>query len=185
MIHNHDRSGWIGASDTYTVMGRWDTKTFEKFWRIKLGLDTSHLETNAMKTGTAFEHKILNAINVEKRDRQIRRRCLRLRVNLDGEDRDTIYEVKTYGKDVFRVSKAYWMQAQVEMFATGKRLQIVAYRLEPDDYGNWLRPVDLARISFHPVEYDREWIEEKYLPRLRILAECLKKGVWPHDNADR
>jgi len=179
MIHNHDRSGWIGASDTYTVMGRWDTKTFEKFWHVKLGLDTSHFETNAMKTGTAFEHKILDAIGVTRRDRQIRRRGLRLRVNLDGEDHDTIYEVKTYGKDSFQISKAYWMQAQVEMYATGKNLQIVAYRLEAEDYGNWLRPIAPERLSFHPVEYDGIWVEEKYLPRLRYLAECLREGRWP------
>jgi len=184
MIHNHDRSGWIGASDTYTVMNRWDTKTFERFWRVKLGLDNSHFENNAMRTGTAFEHKILDAIGVSRRDRQIRLRNLRLRVNLDGEDRETVYEVKTYGKDCFAVSRAYWMQSQVEMFATGKKLQIVAYRLEVDDYGNWLRPIDPTRLSFHPVEYDWEWIAEGYLPRLYYLAACLREGRWPHADFD-
>lgn len=184
MIHNHDRSGWIGASDTYTVMSRWSTKTFDRFWRVKLGLDNSHFENTAMKTGTAFEHKILDAIGVSRRDRQIRRRDLRLRVNLDGEDKDTIYEVKTYGKDGFLVSKAYWMQAQVEMFATGKKLVIVAYRLEADDYGNWLRPIDPQRLSYHPVEYDREWVKEQYLPRLCYLAMCLREGRWPRADFD-
>ena len=38
MIHDHDRSGWIGASDTSKVMGRWDTETFRKWWSVKLGI---------------------------------------------------------------------------------------------------------------------------------------------------
>lgn len=50
MIHNHDRSKWFGASDTSTIMGRWDTKTFERFWRVKLGIDREHFETLEMKT---------------------------------------------------------------------------------------------------------------------------------------
>ena len=37
MIHNHDRSGWFGASDTSTIMGNWATETFRKWWLEKLG----------------------------------------------------------------------------------------------------------------------------------------------------
>lgn len=35
MISNHDRSGWIGASDTAMVMGNWDTETFRRWWATK------------------------------------------------------------------------------------------------------------------------------------------------------
>lgn len=178
MIHNKDRSGWIGASDTAKVVGNWNTKTFELFWREKLGLYHSTYRTLAMDAGSAFEGKILDAIGVSKRDRQIRIRNLRLRVNLDGEDA-IIHEIKTHKSPEFKVSKAYWQQAQVEMFAAKKPLVIDAYRMEDEDYGNWLRPIDPNRLSRHPIEYDEAWIESVYLPRLTYLAECLKRGVFP------
>ncbi len=178
MIHDKDRSGWIGASDTARVMGNWNTKTFELFWREKLGLYHRTGSTLAMETGSAFEGKILDALGIRRRDRQIRIPELCLRVNLDGEDA-IIHEVKTHKSEVFKVSKAYWQQAQVEMYAAGKPLVIDAYRLLPEDYGNWMRPIDPERLSRHPVAYDKDWITREYLPRLRILAQCLKKGTWP------
>lgn len=182
MIHNQDRSGWIGASDTATVMGNWGTKSFAQWWRVKLGISRDHFTTAAMQAGTYYEHRILRHIGVDRMDRQIRIRRLRLRVNLDGETRDTIKEVKTYGGEKFKVSKAYWQQAQVEMYAAQKRLDIVAYHLTEEDYRNYFNPIDPDRISVHPVEYDPAWIQEEYLPRLRYLARCLKKGGWPNGN---
>ena len=113
MIHNKDRSGWFGASDTARIMGKWEGKTFEKFWLEKLGLYRSTINTVAMKTGSVYEGKILDYIGAKRRDRQIRIRSLRLRVNLDGED-DIIHEVKTHKSDVFNLSRPYWMQAQVD-----------------------------------------------------------------------
>lgn len=183
MIHNHDRSGWFGASDTAQIMGNWNTNTFQKWWRQKLGVNRDHFETIEMQTGTAMEHRILEHIGIWKMDRQIKKRRLRLRVNLDGENRKTIFEVKT-SKHPFRLTKAYWMQAQVEMFATGKELVIVSYQLEQDDYKNWFRSIDDERIDFHPVAYDKEWIFSDYLPRLKYLAQCLRKGVHPGDGAE-
>ena len=178
MIHDQDRSGWIGASDTAKVMGNWNTKSFDTFWREKLGIYHKKINTTAMATGTAFEGKILDALGIKKRDRQICIPGLRLRVNLDGED-EIIHEVKTHKSEVFRISKAYWQQAQVEMFAAKKELVIDAYRLEPEDYGNWMREIDPKRLSRHPIAYDKEWVETEYLPRLQYLAECLKEGRWP------
>lgn len=183
MIQNHDRSGWFGASDTARVMGRWDTPTFARWWLVKLGLRQENFRTLAMDTGTAFEHPILRYLGALVLDRQIRLRRLRLRVNLDGEDVETITEVKTYGGDRFSVSRAYWMQAQVEMFAAQKPCRIAAYRLEQEDYQNWFRPIDGERITLHPIPYDREWIGENYLPRVKYLAWCLRKGAWPDENA--
>lgn len=179
MIHDHDRSGWFGASDTSKIMGSWSTKTFELFWREKLGLYVNAYTSLEMKTGTHLEGKILDAIGIRRRDRQIRIPELRLRVNLDGEDRRLIHEVKTHKKPEFKVSRPYWMQAQVEMFASRKGLEINAYQVTPEEYDNWLLPVSLDRITTHPVEYDRVWIESEYLPRLKYLAGCLQAGKWP------
>lgn len=61
MIHNHDRSGWFGASDTSTIMGNWATETFRKWWLEKLGLRENRFHTPAMQAGTAYEHRIWSA----------------------------------------------------------------------------------------------------------------------------
>lgn len=186
MIRDHDRSGWFGASDTATIMGSWDTETFRRWWAVKLGIRQDHFANAAMQAGTTYEHKILDAANVKTRDRQIKVRRLRLRVNYDGETRDMIHEVKTHSKPVFKVTKGYWMQCQVEMYASGcgifrkrKACQIIAYRMTPAEYDNFFLLIDMNRLSAHKVEYDSEWVELQYLPRLRYLAKCLKHGKWP------
>lgn len=178
MIHSKDRSGWFGASDTSIICGKWNTKTFERWWLVKLGVTTNDFESIQMKTGTALEHRILQSIGVTKMDRQIRIRRYRLRVNLDGES-DIIHEVKTHGNEKFKLTTPYWQQAQVEMFATGKGLEIVAYRLLPEDYKNWFLPIESDRIERIPVVYDPSWIHDVYLPRLIVLRDCLVHWSWP------
>lgn len=179
MISSQDRAGWFGASDTAKIMGRWDTKTFARFWAEKLGLIRNNFANSAMLAGTYYEHRILDVIGAERRDRQIKIRPLRLRVNLDGETGDLIHEVKTYGGECFKVSPTYWQQCQVQMFATGKRCEIVAYRLLPDDYNNYFNDIDHDRLSFHSIEYDGCFIEEE-LKLLQYLQWCLKKGKFPN-----
>lgn len=181
MIHNHDRSGWFGASDTARVMGNFNTATFARWWAQKLGILHDDFTTPAMCAGTAYEHRILEAIGIKKTDRQIKILALRLRVNLDGEDKTTVHEVKTHGKAAFIVTKAYWQQCQVEMYVTGKLCIIDAYHLLPDDYENFFNPIDKARLSEHPILYDSKWIHEEYLPRLRYLARCLRRKEFPHE----
>lgn len=188
MIRNHDRSGWFGASDTATIMGNWNTDTFRRWWLVKLGVRKDRFITPAMQCGTAYEHKILDALRVKTRDRQVRIRSLRLRVNYDGESRQLITEVKTHSKPVFKVTKAYWQQCQVEMFASGSGLfrkrkfcRIVAYRVTEDELLNFFLPIDENRLTQHKVDYDAEWVEGCYLPRLRYLAKCLRTGHWPQE----
>ena len=188
MIRNHDRSGWFGASDTATIMGNWNTDTFRRWWLVKLGVRKDRFITPAMQCGTAYEHKILDALRVKTRDRQIRIRSLRLRVNYDGESGQLITEVKTHSKSVFKVTKAYWQQCQVEMFASGcglfrkrKVCRIVAYRVTEDELFNFFLPIDENRLTQHKVDYDAEWVEGCYLPRLRYLAKCLRTGHWPQE----
>ncbi|WP_157385741.1 hypothetical protein [Enterocloster bolteae] len=138
---------------------------------------------DAMKAGTAYEHRILESLNLDglEMDRQVIHG--RLRVNLDGNTKDTIYEVKTYmfGKR-FKPSKAYWEQVQVEMYATGLRKAfIVAYALQEDDYRNFYRKIEADRISFHPIDYDDEFITKMYLPRLELIIRCLDDGRFPRE----
>ena len=181
MIQSQDRSYYIGASDTSMVVGNWNTKSFDNWWLEKLGLYKNNFSSEATKAGNNYEHKILIALNIPnlKLDTQII--IDRLRVNLDGDTEDCIYEVKTYkkGKE-FKVSKQYWRQAQVEMYAKKvNKLFIVAYALEENDYQNYFNEIDLKRIQLMPIEYDEEFIESEYLPKLNILTECLKKGIFP------
>ena len=183
MIHNKSRAGWLGASDTATVMGNWDTDTFARWWNIKLGITEGNFSNQYTAAGTAYEHRILDFLGIVCRDRQVRIRRIgkyhvRLRVNLDGED-DIVHEVKTHKSDRFSVSKAYWMQAQVEMYATGKKLVIEAYRMLEADYENFFNEIDPLRLSSHPIAYDPLWIEREYLPRLIYLSRCMKERCFP------
>lgn len=166
------------------VVGNWNTKTFENWWLIKLGLSQNNFSTEATKAGNNYEHKILQALNIPdlEMDKQII--IDRLRVNLDGNSEDCIYEVKTHRiEKEFKVSKQYWRQAQVEMYAYNTRnLYIVAYALNEDDYNNYFNVIDIDRVKFNKVEYDEQFINNEYLPRLQILSECLKKGVFPNAN---
>ena len=182
MIRDHSRAGWVGASDTHALMASWDSKTFASFMMEKLGLLEKGFSSRRMAAGTFWERRILDAIDVSRRDRQIRRRKLRLRVNLDGEDRVTVFEVKTHEGEEFKVTKAYWQQCQVEHYATGKEVCIVAYRLLPEDIGNYYRELDEERLSIYPIDYDPEWIEREYLPRLRIVARCIRTRRWPTES---
>lgn len=182
MISSKDRSGYIGASDTTFVMRKWNTKTFEKWWRVKQGIEVNNLSTDAMMAGTAYEHKILDSLNIAglEKDKQIIKG--RLRVNLDGNTDLKIYEVKTHSiEKPFKVSAGYRMQVNVEMYASGiKEACIVAYALEEKDYCNYYRDIDKERITFHSIPYDEEFIKE-YEKRLMYLSMCLENGIFPQE----
>lgn len=182
MIADKDRSGYFGASDTDRVIGSLTTKTFRKWWMEKLGFFQNSFSNRALMAGTYYEHPILDALGfpVEK-DKQIILEPLRLRVNLDGNTEDTIYEVKTYKlENGFHVPLKYKRQVWVQMFATGYRKAfIVSYGLLPEDYVNFFHKIDPERLQLHPVEYNETFINEVYLPRLTYLSECLKEGRFP------
>lgn len=184
MIASQDRSYYIGCSDTSMVVGNWQTKTFENWWFEKIGIIKNNIRTDAMIAGTYYEHRILDALGIKnlEKDKQIIIENLRLRANLDGNTDTCIYEVKTYNiKKEFKITKQYWRQAQVEMFASQiHKLYIVAYALEDKDYKNYFNPIDKNRIKIIEVEYSEDFIKNEYLPKLKILAECLKKGEFPN-----
>ena len=186
MIESKDRSSWFGASDTSYVVGKRNTDSFKKWWLVKIGLSRNDISTKAMKVGNAYEHKVLDFLGVKGRDKQILVPELKLRVNLDGNSDDTIYEIKTH-KNEFKVSKQYWRQAQVEMFAwkceygVVPDLFIVAYRTTEEDYTNYFREIEEDRLSFHKVEYDAAFIDNEYLPKLKYLRDCMEKGAMPKE----
>ena len=160
MINDYDRSHWFGASDSKYIMGSQESKTWNDWWKLKCGIKGNTFLGNIYtKAGNTFEHSILRAWNpCIKYDRQILVPSLRLRVNLDGNLADEIYEVKTYQIDNgFKVTDGYYYQAQLQMLAwnmesyidfvdcKGKPLlypknpplqkhTILAYGLYPDEY---------------------------------------------------
>ena len=185
MITNHDRSGWIGASDTAFVIGNWSTKTWEKWWMQKLGINRDHFDNKFTIAGTNWEHRILDSLHIGglQKDSQFIIEDLRLRVNLDGNTPDRIEEVKTFqwAKGWKKTPQKYIDQVNVQMF--GSKIfgaDIVAYGLEEADYNNFLRELDPGRLQLIPVAYDPKWIDTVYLPKLMILADCLKRGVFPN-----
>lgn len=192
MIHDLDRSGYFGASDTPFIMGSWDRKPFQDFWKIKTGEIQSTLNTLAMQVGNAYEHPILEIVNKDlEYDKQVIVEDLLLRVNLDGNTSDCIYEVKTHKTQnhvTWQPPTNYLEQVWVQMYATGMRKAfIVGYLVNEDDYNsvaNLGLPLDIdeSRITFTNVDYNEDWINNKYLPRLRYLAMCLKLGLTPNES---
>ena len=76
--------------------------------------------------------------------------------------------------------KAYIRQVQVQMFASGiRQAYIVEYPLIQAEYDNFFLPVDAQRIKTHKVEYDHQFVQGEYLPRLAVLAMALKEGRFP------
>lgn len=187
MIQNKDRSGYIGASDTSMVVGNWNTKTFEKWWLEKIGINSNNLNTEAILCGNNYEHYILDALEIDELEKDKQIIIDRLRVNLDGNTSDCIYEVKTYkAEKEFKVSKQYWRQVQVQMYASGLRKAfIVAYPLGEQEYKNFFTKVDRNKISKISIEYDEKFINEEYLPKLKVLSDCLERGVYPCNLQDK
>ena len=182
MISDHDRSGWFGASDTKTITGNWETKTFRKWWLVKLGIMDSHFQTKYTMAGTYYEHAVLEAVNPHMiTDEQFIINSLRLRVKLDGRINITIYECKTFKKEKgFKVSRSYWEQVQVQMYATKiYSAYICAYGLTEREYKNYFIPIDESRIKLYPIYYDENFINTIYLPRIRVLSCCLEKEIMP------
>lgn len=191
MIRNQNRAGWFGASDTATIMGRWDTRTFIDWWGVKCGYGGRSWSTWPMKVGNAMEIPIIKALeSLEGRIKLGRRpvyRRHRLRVNYDGLQFRRVIEIKTTKNGFEKFPRNYWMQCQVLMFATRRRrCDLFAYRLVEEDYlAPYFPEIDLTRMERFTILYDRSWIKMEYLPRLKYLAWCLKKGVWPDEDAYR
>ena len=182
MIASKDRGYYFGASDTDKIIGKWTSATWTKWWLQKLSINTDNFENVYTLAGTHFEHRILESLGIPMEfDKQVILEDFRLRVNLDGNTDDCIYECKTYKADKpFKMPQKYINQVQVQMFATGiHKAKIVIYGLEEADYDNFFRPIDKKRLKVEDIEYNPLWIENVYLPKLRVLVECLKKGIFP------
>ena len=189
MISAHDRSGWFGASDVSHIIAKnTKTKSFANWWLVKLGIITNDFTNASMMAGTWYEHPIIESLGIPnmETDKQILIPDLRLRVNLDGNTPDAIYEIKTYKvENGFKVPAKYTQQVNVQMFAWQRefgflpKANIVAYGLTPEDYVNYFNPIDPERKQIFTIDYNEKWINEVFLPALEYKKSCLEQGVFP------
>ena len=184
MLRDKSRNNWIGASDTHYVMSNWATKTFLQWWLIKLGVTKNDFSNVYTMAGNAYERRIAQSLGLKmKFDRCVKIPKLRLRVNLDSETKDCIYEIKTHKvvEKKWDIPKSYNQQCQVQMFATGKhKCKLVAYPMTEENYENFFLEVDREKVKVFDIPYDEQWVKNEYLPRLVYLAECLKKRKTPN-----
>lgn len=187
MIRDKSRSYYFGASDTKFIVGNWNTKTFCNWWLEKLGLNKNDFQNKYTLAGTNYEHRILDSLKITGLEKDNQVILDRLRVNLDGNTDKKIYEVKTFNKENgfdIKKHKEYVQQVQVQMFATKIYLaEIVAYGLKEEDYRNYFNEIDKDRLLEIEIEYDKEFIDNEYKPKLKYLTKCLKKGVFPNERA--
>ena len=184
MIASKDRSFWVGASDTDRVMGKWDTNTFAEWWLKKTGISLNRFGNIYTSAGTHYEHRILESLGIPMElDKQIIIEDLCLRVNLDGNDADTIYECKTYKQENgFVLPQKYLRQVQVQMYGAGyRKSKLIVYGLTDEDYNNYFLPIDPDRVMVFDVNYDETWVNEWYLTNLRYISQCLKEGRYPDE----
>ena len=185
MIASQDRSYYIGASDCDKVIGNWKTKTWLNWWLQKIAINNARFDNVFTLAGTHFEHRILESLGLPLEfDKQFINEELRLRVNLDGNTEDCIYECKTTKEDLdeFKLPKKYINQVQVQMFGSGiRKAYIIVYRLLEEDYDNFFRPIDERRLRIFEIPYNEKWVNEVYLPKHLILRDCLVKGVLPDE----
>lgn len=188
MIDSNDRSGYFGASDASFIMGNWGTKTFKNWWLQKLGIVTGGYKSVAMNAGTYYEHAILDAVGSPRKDYQLIIPEYALRINYDGDGVGRVDEIKTHGIDKeFKVTKGYLMQARVQMF--GKLYEegklpvhnIWSYGLTEEDYKDFFRPIDKARIKQNPITYDKAFID-LFLKRVTYLKGVMERGLFPNEN---
>lgn len=185
MIKNKNRARWFGASDTHYIMGNWNTKTFVKWWLVKLGLIENNFSNIYTIMGNLYEHKIakcVSEITGEKLilDRQLKFRKNRIRINLDCESKNMIYEIKTYKETnkEWVIPTSYIQQARVQMYFAKKPVTIVAYPMIDYNYKNCFCEVDKNKLKFFKIEQDFDFIEN-YKSRIDLLKKCLKLGVMP------
>lgn len=186
MIKNHDRSGWFGASDTSIIMGNWNTKTFQKWWLVKMGIIQDHFTNVYMDTGNLMEIPIIHAIeSIENRKIKLGNHPIyipryRIRANYDGLS-DTLIEIKTTKNMFDKIPKNYRQQCQVLMFSTRRKVaDLYAYKLTEHDYKSPYYPIiDASRLKKFEINYDEGFIKNEYIPRVVILAKALRRREFP------
>lgn len=184
---SESRIGIFGASETALIMSNHRNKTYQTFLKQKAGLiEREELDNKYITAGNVLEHLIIDYIafkydlSIEK-DKQCFDIENNLRVNLDGNTSECVYEIKTRtnGKRFSdkKPPKNYWQQVQVQMYASGVRQgKLVVLYLYEEDYEleNMLGfEIKDENVVIYDIECDPDFIKE-YLKELKLANKRLK-----------
>ena len=205
MIHSHDRSKWVGASDIEELiaLSNSDKATaHSNFVAVKTGLiDNPNIKSIYMTAGDLYERQIVDYSEVDRveYDKSIAIPKYSLRVNLDGNTSSKIIEAKTKkftGKVHFdrrsSLWKRYYLQVQTQMFAWreyyGENVTAVikVYYLDELDY-EAIRlykkplPIDPERLEIIPIKYDDFTVKNMIIPALEFISPYLTQMREEHE----
>lgn len=168
-----DREKWIGGSDIPAIMGispftpRFDLLLFKACL-----LKNDFKGNEYTQYGTLMEPKIRDYINKTFKKRYIPSRHVfgkkGYRCHTDGEDKDSILEIKTTSKDckTIRGYKIYLVQLLFYMYNIGKKKGKLVVYIRPKDFNENL---DENRIKIFDIKL------EDYTDLIEEIEEAIKK----------
>lgn len=180
-----DRDKYIGGSDIPVIMNLSPFKTRYDLLLEKAGYKEDAFEGNIYtEYGNTLEPKIRDYINKELGKNYIEGKHTReatedeiigVRIHTDGEDEDSILEVKTTSQIYASVNeyKIYLVQLLYYMVNTGKTRGILAVYERPEDLNEELDPERLHIYKINSDEY-KDLIED-IGKALEIFIEDLQK----------
>lgn len=161
-----DRQKWIGGSDTPIIMGISPFTTRFDLLLFKAGLQENEFEGNEYtEYGNTMEPKIrtyinglynTNFIEGKHEDEKLGYRC-----HTDGENKDTILEIKTTSQihDSIEDYKIYLVQLLFYMMNTKKKKGMLAVYKRPEDFDE---EFDVQRLFIYEIDIEdyKELCEE-------------------------
>lgn len=199
MIHSHDRSKWVGASDIDELIALYNSdkaNAHSNFVAVKTGLiENPNIKSIYMTAGDLYERQIVDYSEVDsvEYDKSIEVPKYSLRVNLDGNTSSKIIEAKTkkFAGEVYfdrrnPLWKRYYLQVQTQMFAWrefyGEDVSAVikCYYLDNFDYEAVKEykkplPIDPERLEIIPIKYDEFTVNNMIVPALEFISPYLSK----------
>lgn len=155
-----DRQLWIGGSDIPSIMGispftnRWDMLLF------KAGLKENDFSGNEFTIyGTKMEPVIRDFINnsVDSKylESRYEYRATGIRCHLDGENKDTVLEIKTTSQihDDVNEYKVYLVQLLFYMMNVGKKKGVLAVYKRPEDFSEDFKEDNLQIFNINIDDY--------------------------------
>lgn len=135
---NKNRDKWIGGSDIPVIMGISEFKGWYQLLREKAKLDIDEFKGNIYtEYGNTMEPKIRAYINRGRKDKfkegkhTVERDVIGFRCHTDGENTDTILEIKTTGGNYDK--KVYLVQLLFYMMVAEKPNGMLAIYTRPED----------------------------------------------------
>lgn len=177
-----DRDKYLGGSDIPIIMGISPFKTRYELLLEKAGLKEDTFEGNVYtEYGNITEEKIRNFINQEYKTNFVEGKHIidHIRCHTDGENENTILEIKTTSKiyDNINEYKLYLMQLLFYMQCTNKDQGMLAVYERPEDFNEEFDENRLNVYSIFIDEYE-DLLKEinQAVDQFRIDLQKLKEN---------